>query len=221
MQKIVILLIPALAYCLTGSAQHLLETAVEAPTANEQALAYYTKGYEAFHRHRFKKAIKLYKQAISHDPAFTDAYDNCGLSFRYAGNLDSAEAYYRRSLQLRPEGMVARRNLAIVLEARGDLNAALREFERLQRANPDEAEAYYGAARLYISQQKPDEALKNAQQALAIYQAQKSPFVGDAEFFIGLAYYLKKEKTRAKMHFEEAARLGTQLPQALRLEFGL
>ena len=111
--------------------------ALSSPTTREDASQFYNDGYKAFHSNDFPKAIDLYKKAIAIDPQFTDAYDNCGLSYRRLGNLDSAEIYYKKSTALNPKAMIAHANLAIVYIDKGNLDAAMNEYNEIKKYNPN------------------------------------------------------------------------------------
>src|SRR5687768_10064120 len=87
---------------------------VSSPTNSPEARDLYNKGVEKFEQGDFKKAIHYYGEAIKIDKNYTDAYDNLGLTFRQLGKLDSAEYYYKKSIDIFPDGTVARTNLGQV-----------------------------------------------------------------------------------------------------------
>ena len=198
-----------------------VEKALSSPTTKEDARQFYNDGYRAFHSNDFPKAIDLYKKAIAIDPQYADAYDNCGLSYRRLGNLDSAETYYKKSINLNPKAMIAHANLAIVYTDKGNLNAALNEYNEIKKYNSNDPEAFYGAADIYFRMENVDKALENSLKALELYNPTNPQYAGDAEFYVGLAYYKKQDKQKAKTYMLKAMQHGTQVPESYLNEFGL
>jgi TolB-like protein/Flp pilus assembly protein TadD len=79
---------------------------------------------------RLELAIDLGEYVASRDPVNIDAYDNLGLAYRYAGQLDKSIAAYRTLLSLSPDAGWQRTALGFVLLQKGDANAALEEFRK-------------------------------------------------------------------------------------------
>jgi len=79
---------------------------------------------------RLELAIALGEYVASRDPVNTDAYDNLGLAYRYNGELDKSIAAYRTLLSLAPEAGWQHTALGYVLLEKGDVDAALEEFEK-------------------------------------------------------------------------------------------
>lgn len=163
------------------------EKALSSPTTKENARQFYNDGYKAFHSSDFPKAIELYKKAIAIDPQYIDAYDNCGLSYRRLGNLDSAAVYYKKSFKLNPKAMIAHANLAIVYTGKGNFEAALNEYNEIKKNNPGDPEAFYGAASIYFQMENIEKALENSLKALELYNTSYPQYAGDAEYYVGLA----------------------------------
>jgi TolB-like protein len=79
---------------------------------------------------RLELAIALGEYVASRDPVNVDAYDNLGLAYRYAGQLDKSIAAYRTLLSLSPEAGWEHTALGFVLLQKGEVDAALEEFEK-------------------------------------------------------------------------------------------
>lgn len=67
---------------------------------------------------------------------FDDQYFKLGFAWHVQGHLPEAEDAYRNALRLTPTHLSARKNLAMLLESRGDLDGARREWEALLRVAP-------------------------------------------------------------------------------------
>jgi tetratricopeptide (TPR) repeat protein len=79
---------------------------------------------------RLELAIDLGEYVASRDPVNIDAYDNLGLAYRYAGQLDKSIAAYRTLLSLSPEAGWQHTALGFVLLRKGEVDSALEEFEK-------------------------------------------------------------------------------------------
>lgn len=100
------------------------EQKLNSPTKSTEALKYYSKGYEEFHNENYEKAIINYKKAIEIDSNYTDAMDNCALSYRRLNKLDDAEFYYKLSLKKLPTNELAMHNLGLVYIFKNDFITA-------------------------------------------------------------------------------------------------
>jgi TolB-like protein/Flp pilus assembly protein TadD len=82
----------------------------------------------------YDKIIALYEQSRAQDPLDSATYTQLGWMYFYAGRLAEAEAAYREALDINPAtagSMVgAHWELAVILLARGQQAAALREMQR-------------------------------------------------------------------------------------------
>lgn len=146
------------------------------PTASVEAYDYCLRGRQAFYlfqRTGFERALRLFLHATELDPGYAGAYAwlaNC-YSFIYTwfnlsqDNLDAAEKYSLKALDLDPElgeGHVAR---GMVLADRKDYERAQAEFETAIRLRPDLFEAAYLYARLCFTLGEFDKAARLAQEA--------------------------------------------------------
>lgn len=192
-----------------------------APTDFEEAKEFYNKGHSSFEKGNFRKAIKCYKEAISIDQNFIDAYDNLGLTFRQLGKLDSAEYYCQKSIEKYQNGIVARINLGQVYSIKRQYDKALEIYREITKIDSTEPEGYFGAAKIYMAQQKFDLAIKNAKNACIIYALTEHHYSGDALSLIGASYYSKGDVQNAKIFFEEALNFGFNVPQNLMTELGI
>jgi TolB-like protein/DNA-binding winged helix-turn-helix (wHTH) protein/tetratricopeptide (TPR) repeat protein len=74
---------------------------------------------------RFDQAIELCQRAQSRDPLNFQSYSRLGMIYLYQGRLDEAEAAVRKRLDLSPDGFGGHAQLADLLLARGEYQAAL------------------------------------------------------------------------------------------------
>jgi TolB-like protein/DNA-binding winged helix-turn-helix (wHTH) protein len=74
---------------------------------------------------RFDQAIELCQRTQARDPLNFQPYARLGMIYLYQGRLDEAEAAVRKRLDLSPDGFGSHAQLADLLLARGDYQAAL------------------------------------------------------------------------------------------------
>ena len=86
----------------------------------------------------------------SSKPEFAEAHYNLGNVVREQGDIDGAEACYRRSLLLKPDYAKAHNNLGNVLLAQGNLDEAIASYRRALAIRPNDARAHSNA--LYAAQ---------------------------------------------------------------------
>jgi len=201
--------------------QKIEQVDLVAPTSSPEARELYNKGQVSSDKGDFKKSVKYYKEAISIDPNYIDAYDNLGLAFRQLGELDSAECYYKKSIEKYPKGTTARMNLGQTYTFKKDYDKALIAYQELTNIDSNYAEGYFGIARTYLAKRQFDSVIKYAKVALVIYTLSSHPYTGDALFLIGVSYYSKGDKTNAKKFLEEAFNFGFNVPQNLLTELGI
>jgi serine/threonine protein kinase/tetratricopeptide (TPR) repeat protein len=157
-----------------------------APTTDIEAYDYYLRGRQFFHQFRragIQFARRMYERAIEIDPSYVLAYagaaDCCSFLYMYwdasKANLDGAELYSRKALELGP-GLAeahASRGFAVSLSKRYE--EARREFEIAIRLNPQLYEAHYLYARACVQEGKLEEAARRYEDAARVrpedYQA--------------------------------------------------
>src|SRR5436305_5863953 len=82
---------------------------------------------------RFEEAIAEGKRAIELDPLSTVINVDLGETFYYAHRYDEAERQMRKTLEIDPTSFYAHYNLGIVLQLKGDLSAAIAEYEKAKQ----------------------------------------------------------------------------------------
>jgi YaiO family outer membrane protein len=98
----------------------------------------YDRGVAARRAGDHLRALALLSEAATQEPGNADVHLQIGLAHLALGQLEEAEAAFRRTLALAPDYADARIGLARVAQRRGDRSAALAELEPLA---PGHAEA--------------------------------------------------------------------------------
>lgn len=181
----------------------LQRTEITCSTENEQARDRYNDAIALQEQGNLEEAEKMYREAIELDPQYCDAMDNLGQLLRRKGNIDEAISWYKKSIEINPENPVAHQNLALAYHFQGETDDAINEYQVLINIDPDNPEGYYGLGNIYLELNQPEEAISNFKKAEELYEKTSSPYLADAKFSLGLAYFTKEEYSIAKGYFEE------------------
>ena len=184
-------------------------------TKSKEAQKYYDAAVDKEKTEDYKAAAKLYEKAIKEDPKFVEAYDNCAVCYRRIGDFKSAIEYYKKSIELYPNGKMAHQNLGLIYGIQKKYDEAIAEYQIVQKIDSTDPEGYYGTIQLYIAKADYKSAIKNANKTLEIYQATNNPFLYEAQYLLGLSYYLDGDKEKAKPYIELAKKAGMQIPEKM------
>ncbi len=142
-----------------------------APTADVQAYDYYLRGRQFFHQFRrsgIQFARRMFERAMEIDPKYVRAYagaaDCCSFLYMYwdasRANLEGADAYTRRALELGPAVAEAHASRGLALSLSKRYQEAEQEFETAIGLNPNLFEAHYFYGRALFQQGKFAEAVR-------------------------------------------------------------
>jgi YaiO family outer membrane protein len=106
------------------------------PEAPAPALSY-EAGVAARMAGNHRQAIDILRSVVAREPDNSDAHLQLGLSLLAAGQLDAAEASFRRTLEIAPGYEDARIGLARAKQRRGDRAGALAALEPVSPTNED------------------------------------------------------------------------------------
>jgi arylsulfatase A-like enzyme/Tfp pilus assembly protein PilF len=104
-------------------------------------------------------AEKSFLAALERDPDFARAHRRLGELYFTRGETEKALASFGRAAELADEDVETRLGIARSLKASGDLNAAMKELETLQRRNPQNPEVLAEYAGTLAQQGDVDRAL--------------------------------------------------------------
>jgi tetratricopeptide (TPR) repeat protein len=163
------------------------------PTDSDPARQAFNDGKDFADQGQPDKAELAYRQAIELDAGYCDAYDNLGLILRRQGRVDEAIELYLQSLEILPTNEVALQNLGLAYRLQGKFEEAQAAYQRLIDANPDNPEGHFGLGSVYIYLDQPDRAIPSLERAEALYRQYDSPYVADAHYYLGYAYFLQQD----------------------------
>ncbi len=172
---------------------------VACPTKSEDARVFYNRAIELTAEGKVEEAKVLYQQAIDKDDQFCDAMDNLGHLWRSQGELEKAIEWYQRSLAASPGNGTAYQNLGVAYQLLGKYQQAEFAYRRLKGIEPENPEGYYGLGLVYLNTEQPEKAIDPLQKAISLYdKKEKSPWMVDARYYLGIAYYRQEQWAQAR-----------------------
>lgn len=129
------------------------------------------------------EAIKHYTEAIRLKPAYPEAYNNRGNSYRFISEYDLAIQDYDRAIQLNPELSRAYGNRSIAYYNKGKYNLVIKDCNKLMQLRPEAILPYLRRAAAYEQNGEYKQAIKDCEQVL-----QRKPNIPQAYFRLQRGY---------------------------------
>lgn len=130
----------------------------------------YNVGLVHLNRGNVDEAIAYLNRSLALDADYFLALNALGLAHFMKGNLREASTFLQRCIAINPTFSEARNNLGMVYHELGILDKAQQEF-RIAASDKNYGSRelpYYNMARLYMAQDKPEEALEYVNIALQL-----------------------------------------------------
>ena len=178
------------------------DVGVVCPSDVPEALNAYNRGVEAETAGDIEGAAKAYREAIDLDPTYCDAMDNLALLLRQKGEFEEAISLYQASIQIAPDNFVAHLGLANTYMDLEDYDKAIQEYESMVAIDPANPEGYYGSGRVHFARENYREAIAQFKIAEELYKAEGSPYVADAQLFIGFSYAMLEDYVMGRDYLE-------------------
>lgn len=163
----------------------------------------YNLGLYYLNQNDVENATRSFLNSVTLDPKFYLSWNALGMAYSMKGRLDDAVKAYEKCLQVAPQFSDAHNNLGPVYQEMGRLDKAEREFQlaAADLAYTKRELPYYNLARLYVVQNRLDEALDNVQKSLQI-----KPHLAMALNLRGLIYEKKNLIGDAVSSYEAAVK---------------
>jgi tetratricopeptide (TPR) repeat protein len=163
---------------------------------NERAQNSYIIAKDFMRDEKYDLAIEGLQMALKQDKKFVLAYDDIAVCYRHLNDFDNAIKYYKKSLEIYPEGDFALTNIGVVYALKSDYKTATEYYEKLIKFHPENPEGYFGAGKNYFLVNDYEKALNNIFIAHRIYTEEKSAYIKDTEQIIGMMYKKLKEENK-------------------------
>ena len=109
----------------------------------------------------YQKSVYAHQQVTLFSPKDSEAFYNLGLAQNSLGASESAEASYKRALEIKPEFWQAHYNLATIYKETNRCGAAVMHYEASVDYAPNSADAHYGLGTALFRLRKLDLALES------------------------------------------------------------
>jgi len=177
-------------------------------TKSAKAQQYFSEASKQNAKDNLKGAEKLYLKAIKEDENYVEAYDNLGRIYRSMNKLDKALVYYKKSMALYPDGLMAHQNAAVVYTLLSEYENAAKEYKTIVSISPDNPEGYFGLANTYMVLKKSDKALASIDKAIILYKESNSHYLSEGYYLKCLIHYYNNSKDEARKYLIKAKELG-------------
>ena len=131
----------------------VIAVAAEAQSPRENAQRAFDRGYQYQTgrgvRRNLEAAWLAYREAISLDPTYADAFYNLAQVCFDIRRYDLAELAYKKYLKFQPNEVQAIHDLGVVLHKQGKYEEALRQYRQALALDPNMAQAHYNLGNLY------------------------------------------------------------------------
>lgn len=177
-----------------------------------------------------------YEGNVGKNPADAASRHLLGVAYHHQGMWDQAREHYEKARELEPASPGIDRDLGRLYTQTGELRAAHQAFERALKREPREALNYFYLGELFEKEAKLQEAAgayanahnlapvwPEAVQRLGVVYG-KLNRLGEAHYYLGLAFVLQDEEEKAIPHWERSIKaFGERSPraQAIREELAL
>lgn len=125
----------------------------------------------------YRSEISIWQQNIRNRPGSWVASYNLGCAQRRLGDLDAAEASFRRAIGIKPDYPDAQNNLGVVLALRGRNEEAVAHYRLAIAANPRYSLAYNNLGSALDKLGDPEGALEQFRQAVSVSPRHESAHV--------------------------------------------
>lgn len=157
-----------------------------------ESVAYKKRGNEFLAQGRLNDAIECYRQAISINPGFAEAYLNLGFALHGQQLFEEAETYLKQAIQINPEMEDAYYLLGNIAQEQGDLESAIANFNKALELKPDFEIVYRNLCQCLLQSGKIEAARLTLEKAISV-----NPNSADFHFLLGNLFASAKEPVKA------------------------
>jgi tetratricopeptide (TPR) repeat protein len=192
-------------------------------TDNPQAQAQFDQAFRDFENKQFDSAVQQYRAALQIDPSFLSALDHLALAFLHSGQIDSAAHFFRLSTATNPNGLMSHKELAGIYVKKKDFRNALLEYQAMIRINPEDPEGFIGQSKALFMLENFTGAIESGKKATQLIGKSKTanPDLGEAQYFMGMAFFYSDNKENAKLYLKKAKANGIPIPKDLQNDLNI
>jgi Flp pilus assembly protein TadD len=150
----------------------------------------------------YKDEETLWRNTLATDARVFIAQNNLGGILMERGQLDEAEAYFLRAIEIEPSYPEAYDNLGILLDRRGRIDEAIERYRQALRLDPRYSYSHNNLGIGLAEQGRLDDAMASFREAIRL-----KPDFARAHFNLGVALARKGDRDGALEALREASRI--------------
>jgi protein O-mannosyl-transferase len=132
-------------------------------------LAYNNLGAISFQQQRWDEAVNYYEKARAIEPRpVSETLHSLGNSLFAKNDFAQAIGVYQAALDVRPDDVKGRNNLAISFIAIGNINQGIEQFAEALRFDPNDPDTHYNLGHLLVQLGRSEEAVPHLTRAVEL-----------------------------------------------------
>jgi len=174
------------------------------------ALATYKKAQQSELAGKNKEAIDQLKQAITEYPNFMMAYNDLGVLYMKANDLNKADEALKTALKISPDSANPLLNHGIVLALMGKFDLAVADLELALKQKDQSAKGHFYLGQALANLRRFGEAEQHLTRAVALGGDEMK----DAHRFLGIIYLQRGEREKGVTELETYLKLAPNAKEA-------
>jgi tetratricopeptide (TPR) repeat protein len=135
-----------------------------AAAALDKGMGFYQKGYEQ----NYKKAAAEFQKALDLDPEYSQAALYLARAYHALSDEQNAEKYFRKAIEIDPDYLEAHASFGGMLLDIGNTDEAIRQFETVNRRDPNNLLALTNLAQAYRMKELYKDSIESARKAVKL-----------------------------------------------------
>ena len=164
----------------------------------DKGMEYYGKGFAS----NYRKAVEQFEKALTLDPTYSPAALYLGRSYHALFDMDNAEKFFRKAIEIDPDYLEARTGYGGMLLDIGNADESIRQCNAVVQRDARHSTAYYLLAQAFRMKDAYQESIDAARKAILI-----SPKNAEAHFWLAESLRMSGKYPEAKQEYLEYLKL--------------
>jgi tetratricopeptide (TPR) repeat protein len=164
----------------------------------DRGLEYYNKGFAD----NYRRAAEQFTRALAAEPSYSQAALYLGRTYDALFELEKAEQYYRKAIEIDPDYLEARSSFGGMLLGMGNVDESIRQFDVVVRREKNNAFALYLLAQAQRMKGLYAESIDSARRAIAL-----TPNNAEAHFWLAESLRMSEQYQEAIPEYSDYLRL--------------
>ena len=156
----------------------------------------------------YESATIMFERMTAADPQFSFGWQLLGDAYGKSKKYTEAIRAYDRALALNPSNKAAAMNKARTQQESQDFQGALRTYQNLGKADPNDPDPYFGIGVIMHQFDMLEQGLDYSMTAYKLYEKINSPAAVQAKELLAVYYRTLKEKGRSTLFSQKAQQYG-------------